>query len=204
MNSLTLTMPRLGETMEEGVIVGWMVAPGESFKRGQPILELETDKTVVEFPALGDGVIDELLACPGDRILVGIAIAHARVTDAAEWAGSNAALEAEAAVPAGPSILRMPRLGETMEEGVIVGWIVPEGATYARGEAILEIETDKTIAEVPALYDGRLLRFLAQLGDKLPVGAPIAEVEGQVEAFDIPAEVSAHVAETAPAVMPSP
>lgn len=52
MNSLTLTMPRLGETMEEGVIVGWMVTPGTAFKRGQPILELETDKTVVEFPAL--------------------------------------------------------------------------------------------------------------------------------------------------------
>ncbi|WP_112310523.1 alpha/beta fold hydrolase [Pseudogemmobacter bohemicus] len=186
---LTLTMPRLGETMEEGLIVGWMVAPGERFRRGQPILELETDKTVVEFPALGDGVIDETLAGPGDRIAVGSPIARATVAVAAEWAELSGDAPETGPVPAlpaataGPSILRMPRLGETMEEGVIVGWMVAEGATYARGDAILEIETDKTVAEVPALYDGRLLRALAQPGEKLPVGAPIAEVEGEVEPF---------------------
>ena len=187
MSSLTLTMPRLGETMEEGLIVGWMVAPGEPFKRGQPILELETDKTVVEFPALGDGVIEAVLAGPGDRITVGKPIARATVAVAAEWvelAGeAEAAAPAAAAPTAGPALLRMPRLGETMEEGVIVSWMVAEGATYARGDAILEIETDKTVAEVPALYDGRLLRVLAGPGDKLAVGAPIAEVEGEVEPF---------------------
>ena len=50
-----LTMPRLGETMEEGVLVGWLVAPGQSFRRGDPLVEIETDKTVAEFPALSDG-----------------------------------------------------------------------------------------------------------------------------------------------------
>ncbi|MEI4488731.1 alpha/beta fold hydrolase [Frigidibacter sp. MR17.14] len=210
MNDLTLTMPRLGETMEEGVIVDWMVAPGQSFKRGEPILELETDKTVVEFPALGDGVLDELLAGPGDRIPVGRPIARARVTNEADWASDDepgAAPEADAPAAAAPAValLRMPRLGETMEEGVIVQWLVAEGADYARGAAILEIETDKTVAEVPALYEGRLLRILAQPGERLPVGAPIAEVEGQVEAFDAPeatAPVSAPVA-APPAAAPS-
>lgn len=180
MTSLTLTMPRLGETMEEGVIHRWLVSPGQDFKRGQPILELETDKTMVEFPALGDGVIDETLAVAGDRIGVGKPIARARVVNAAEWGEDS-----DEPVAAGPAILRMPRLGETMDEGIIVQWLVAEGATYARGDAILEIETDKTVAEFPALYEGRLLRILAQPGEKLDVGAPIAEVEGQVETPEI-------------------
>ena len=78
--------------------------------------------------------------------------------------------------------LTMPRLGETMDEAVIVQWLVAEGARYGRGDAILEIETDKTVAEVPALHEGRLLRILAQSGQRIAVGEPIAEVEGPVEA----------------------
>ncbi|WP_062227606.1 alpha/beta fold hydrolase [Aureimonas frigidaquae] len=186
MSTLTLTMPRLGETMDEGEIVGWLVAPGEPFKRGQPILELETDKTVVEYPALGDGVIDTALAGPGDRVAVGQPIAKASVANPADWTDAapppaEAEDEAVADAPSAVSILRMPKLGETMEEGVIAGWLLAEGATYGRGDAILEVETDKTVAEVPALYEGRLLRILAQAGERLPVGAPIAEVEGQVD-----------------------
>lgn len=205
-------MPRLGETMEDGLIVGWMVAPGQAFKRGQPILELETDKTVVEFPALGDGVLDETLAGPGDRIEVGKPIARASVASAADWADENAASPAPAAaagadpVPA-VSILRMPKLGETMDEGVISGWLVAEGATYGRGDAILEVETDKTVAEVPALYEGRLLRILAHPGDKLPVGAPIAEVEGRVEASApdaTPAQATPTTTDAPVAISPRP
>lgn len=204
MNSLTLTMPRLGETMDEGLIVGWLVAPGEPFKRGQPILELETDKTVVEFPALGDGMLEETLAAPGQRVAVGKPIARARVVSEADWADENAApaehVGTEDAAPV--SILRMPKLGETMDEGVIASWLVAEGAAYGRGDAILEVETDKTVAEVPALYEGRLLRILAHPGDKLPVGAPIAEVAGRVE--DAPGEAAPESVQQAASVSAAP
>ncbi|MBL4928970.1 alpha/beta fold hydrolase [Fuscibacter oryzae] len=193
MTAQTLTMPRLGETMEEGTVVGWLVEPGKPFKRGDPILELETDKTVVEFPALGDGVLDAVLVGPGDVVPVGAPIASATVTNAADWSDG----EEPAAPPvSGTNILSMPRLGETMEEGVIVQWLVAEGAAYGRGDAILEIETDKTVAEVPALYEGRLIRILAQPGERITVGHPIAEVEGQVEAVEAPPAAVA----TAPAV----
>lgn len=195
MNDITLSMPRLGETMEEGVIVGWLVEAGQSFKRGDPILELESDKTVVEFPALGDGVIDHFIAGPGARVAVGAPVARARVAQASEWteltyapamtdAAAEPAMTKGAAEPAaGPNILRMPRLGETMEDGVIVQWLVAEGQAYGRGEAILEIETDKTVAEVPALYDGVLVKILATAGERILIDAPIAEVEGEVEPF---------------------
>lgn len=86
--TLTLTMPRLGETMEEGVIVGWLVEPGQQFRRGDAILELETDKTVVEYPALGDGRLDETLVSVGDRVPVGAPIARAAVLSAEDWAAA--------------------------------------------------------------------------------------------------------------------
>ncbi len=99
MTDRTLTMPRLGETMEEGVIVGWLVALGTAFKRGDPILELETDKTVVEYPALGDGVLTEVLVGEGDRVPVGAPIARVSVSNAADWADEAGSAEEAAPVP---------------------------------------------------------------------------------------------------------
>jgi pyruvate dehydrogenase E2 component (dihydrolipoamide acetyltransferase) len=75
LTQITLPMPRLGETMEQGTISKWLVQPGDDFKRGDPLLELETDKTLVEYPALGSGKLLETLVGPGDVIDVGISIA---------------------------------------------------------------------------------------------------------------------------------
>ncbi len=66
-----LTMPRLGETMEEGTLSKWLVEPGQAFKRGETIAEIETDKTLVEFPALEDGEIIAYLVAEGDVVPVG-------------------------------------------------------------------------------------------------------------------------------------
>jgi pimeloyl-ACP methyl ester carboxylesterase/biotin carboxyl carrier protein len=195
----TLTMPRLGETMDEGTIVGWLVAPGQKFQRGAAILEIETDKTVVEYPALGDGIIEKTLVAPGDRVAVGAPIAEVTVTASEEWESEAAGAPQQSQPDAGTAILAMPRLGETMTEGVIIRWLVAEGAPYARGVAILEIETDKTAAEVPALSDGKLVKILAAEGSRLAVGAPIAEVIGEVET---PVSAPVAPAETKPA--PSP
>jgi len=85
MKQLILKMPRLGETMEQGTIVDWLVETGESFKRGDPILELETDKTIVEFSALGNGQILAKLVQPADIVDVGAPIAELNVDDTGEW-----------------------------------------------------------------------------------------------------------------------
>ncbi|MFK8033953.1 MAG: acetoin dehydrogenase dihydrolipoyllysine-residue acetyltransferase subunit [Hyphomicrobiales bacterium] len=75
MTTITLPMPRLGETMEQGTIASWLVELGDSFKRGDPLLELETDKTLVEYPALGSGTLTKTLVSPGDVVDVGSPIA---------------------------------------------------------------------------------------------------------------------------------
>ncbi|MEP0521371.1 MAG: acetoin dehydrogenase dihydrolipoyllysine-residue acetyltransferase subunit [Hyphomicrobiales bacterium] len=82
MNTITLPMPRLGETMEQGTISNWLVKPGEAFKRGDPLLELETDKTLVEYPALGSGTLKETLVSSGDVVDVGSPIAVIESSDA--------------------------------------------------------------------------------------------------------------------------
>jgi pyruvate dehydrogenase E2 component (dihydrolipoamide acetyltransferase) len=102
MSTLTLVLPRLGETMDEATVVGWLVEPGAAFRRGQPIVELETDKTVVEYPALGDGTLDEILAASGDRIPVGAPLARATVADAAEWSDADMAARRTNPPPAPP------------------------------------------------------------------------------------------------------
>ena len=75
MIKLTLPMPRLGETMDSGTIAGWNVAEGDSFERGDTLLELETDKTLVEYPALESGRLIETLVAEGDVVDVGDPIA---------------------------------------------------------------------------------------------------------------------------------
>src|ERR1700674_2313519 len=79
------------------------------------------------------------------------------------------------------SELLMPKLSDTMEEGTILGWLVPDGAVVSRGQPILEIETDKADMTVEAPENGPL-RILAAEGSVHPVGAPIAWIgEGAPE-----------------------
>ncbi|MEO0383896.1 MAG: acetoin dehydrogenase dihydrolipoyllysine-residue acetyltransferase subunit [Pseudomonadota bacterium] len=86
-----LKMPRMGETMEEGTLAAWLVEPGQPFKRGDAILEVETDKTVVEFPALGDGSLIEALVELGQMVSVGTPIARIDIGDGPDWTDDGSA-----------------------------------------------------------------------------------------------------------------
>ena len=77
----------------------------------------------------------------------------------------------------GRMILTLPRLGETMEEAKVTEWLVAPGTAFARGDVLLEVETDKTVVEVPALAAGILIAQLVALGDTVALDQPIAEVE---------------------------
>ena len=91
-----LTMPRMGETMEEGRVVVWLKQPGESFKRGDVIVEIETDKTTVEVPALDDGQLVDIVADAGASVPVGAPIGHY-----APAGGEGVAVPEKAAVQTG-------------------------------------------------------------------------------------------------------
>ena len=72
--------------------------------------------------------------------------------------------------------IELPHVGESVVEGTIGKWLKKPGDTVKRYEPLVEIITDKVTMEVPSPVDGSVVRLLAEEGETLPMGAPIAEV----------------------------
>lgn len=71
-----LRMPRLSDSMSEATIVGWLKQLGEPFVRGEPLVEVETDKATIVYEAEADGVLDEILVPEGGSAVLGEPIAR--------------------------------------------------------------------------------------------------------------------------------
>jgi pyruvate dehydrogenase E2 component (dihydrolipoyllysine-residue acetyltransferase) len=82
----------------------------------------------------------------------------------------------------------MPRLSDSMEEGTVLKWLVEEGGEVKRGEPLVEIETDKANMTYEADTDGTLIEIVAQEGDTLAIGEPIARIGEPGEAGEKPAK----------------
>jgi pyruvate dehydrogenase E2 component (dihydrolipoamide acetyltransferase) len=74
--AVEIVMPRMGLTMESGTVVAWLKAEGEIVASGEPLLEIETDKTTVEIESPGDGLLGGIQAQPGDTVAVGTVIGY--------------------------------------------------------------------------------------------------------------------------------
>src|SRR3954454_21206325 len=91
--TVQITMPEMGESVTEGIVLEWHVAEGDSVKEGDTVVEVSTDKVDAEVPAPMDGVITKLIAAVDDEVPVG-----------APWAGMEPADgEGHSARPAGPA-----------------------------------------------------------------------------------------------------
>ncbi len=84
-----------------------------------------------------------------------------------------------------PIIIELPHVGESVVEGTIGKWLKQPGDTIRRFEPLVEVVTDKVTMEVPSPVGGSLLKILAQEGETIPMGAPIAEIDSP----DTPATV---------------
>jgi pyruvate dehydrogenase E2 component (dihydrolipoyllysine-residue acetyltransferase) len=82
-----VTMPRLSDSMEEGTVLKWLVEEGGEVKRGEPLVEIETDKANMTYDADADGVLVEIVAQEGDTLEIGEVIA--RIGDAGEAKSSG-------------------------------------------------------------------------------------------------------------------
>lgn len=71
----------------------------------------------------------------------------------------------------------MPKFGMTMEEGLIVEWLVAEGDTVAEGDGIVVIETEKVSTEVEAPASGVVMELSCEVDDEVPVGQIIGYIE---------------------------
>ena len=69
----------------------------------------------------------------------------------------------------------LPKLGFSMEEGVVAEWHVADGANVTEGEALYSLESEKSVEEIPAPASG-LLKIMAPVGETLKVGTVLGEI----------------------------
>jgi pyruvate dehydrogenase E2 component (dihydrolipoamide acetyltransferase) len=98
--------------------------------------------------------------------------------------------------------LKLPPLGEGVDSGNVVGILVREGDQVAKGQGIIELETGKAVAPVPAPSAGKVIKILVSVGDKISVGQTILSLEGDASAA--PAARPARPAKAGAAPAPPP
>ena len=123
---IEMPLPRLGETMEEGRIGLIVKRPGEAFRRGETLLEVESDKTTVEVPALQDGILIEWLVASDQMVPVESAIARIEIEGEAVAEAKPVAMAAAVPQPSAAPAQRMVRLATGTR---------PRASTAARAEA---------------------------------------------------------------------
>ncbi|QJX45497.1 pyruvate dehydrogenase complex dihydrolipoamide acetyltransferase [Hymenobacter taeanensis] len=210
-----IKMPKMSDTMTEGVIASWLKKVGDKVKSGDILAEVETDKATMELenyedgtllhigPKEGDAVpVDGLLAIVGKEgedisaLLSGGGAAPAPAAEApkAEAAPAPAPAPAPAApapaaaapapapaAPAAPAgngkkatIIRMPKMSDTMTEGTIAAWLKKVGDKVKSGDILAEVETDKATMELDNYEDGTLLYIGPKEGEAIPVDGVLA------------------------------
>ena len=83
---LKMKMPDLSANEAEIKVVKWLIEPGQPVKRGQPLLEVETDKATMEVESIANGILVEICAAVEQQVTVGKVIA---VIDVGDWAGGS-------------------------------------------------------------------------------------------------------------------
>ena len=76
--TIDIGMPRLSDSMEEATVLAWLKRPGDEVRRGEPLVEIETDKATAVYEAEADGVLDEIVAAEGETVALGAVIARLR------------------------------------------------------------------------------------------------------------------------------
>ncbi|MFW5841201.1 MAG: 2-oxo acid dehydrogenase subunit E2 [Planctomycetota bacterium] len=196
-----ILLPQVGNTMEEGTILKWHVAEGDTIQTGQVLYEVETDKATVEIEAEQEGTLARIVVGEGQTVAVKTPIAYLGEDVSAvdgylsaagetgqgstETPDSSAAPAPKAEGPKGEvTPLLMPQVGNTMEEGTILGWKVSEGDTIEPGMVLYEVETDKATVEIEAENTGRLARIVVDEGETIAVKQPVAYLAENDEDVD--------------------
>ena len=192
-------LPALGENIEQGDLVRLMITPGAAVSEGQAVMELETDKAVVEVPSSVSGTVKEILVKEGQKIKVGQVVFTADSNGSAAAVGEkpppaeSAADTVERPQPpartapdsqpvAQPtrssdaplaSEFRLQELGENISQGDLVRLMIAPGAKVSEGQPVMELETDKAVVEVPSTVSGIVDEVRVKEGEKIKVGQVI-------------------------------
>jgi len=197
-----VNMPRLSDTMEEGVVAKWLKKKGDKVEEGDILAEIETDKATMEFESFYDGTllhigIEEGDGAPVDSLLAIIGEEGEDISDLIEQANSDknasdddskeqdkssddenqeeaSGEDTAGEIPDGVEVVTMPRLSDTMEEGTVASWLKKQGDKVEEGDILAEIETDKATMEFESFYEGTLLHIGIEEGGSAPVDDVLA------------------------------
>ncbi|TCB97831.1 2-oxoglutarate dehydrogenase, E2 component, dihydrolipoamide succinyltransferase [Micromonospora zingiberis] len=202
---VSVTMPRLGESVTEGTVTRWLKQEGETVEVDEPLLEVSTDKVDTEIPSPAAGVLTRIVVGEDETAEVGSELAV--ISGEGESAGGGAAPQeapaeqaaeaaeepqaeaeqpaveepaeqpAQAAAPSGEGTpVQMPALGESVTEGTVTRWLKQVGETVEVDEPLLEVSTDKVDTEIPSPVAGTLLEIKVAEDETAEVGATLAVV----------------------------
>jgi len=190
--AIVINMPRLSDTMEEGVVAQWLKNVGDRIEEGDILAEIETDKATMEFESFHEGTllhigiqegetspVDKLLAIIGDEgeDISGL-LNGSDSTKSESSADQNKTSEVvetateestASAIPSGVNVISMPRLSDTMTDGTVASWLKNVGDKVEEGDILAEIETDKATMEFECFYEGTILYIGVQEGETAPV-----------------------------------
>ena len=193
-----ITMPRLSDTMTEGVVAKWLKKVGDKISEGDILAEIETDKATMEFESFNSGTllhigINEGETAPVDALLAIIGTAGediAPLLNAAKQTAVPSATIAEdkveavaistesapatTSLPKGVVVVTMPRLSDTMTDGTVASWLKKIGDKVSEGDILAEIETDKATMEFESFNAGTLLFIGVNEGETAPVDSVLA------------------------------
>ena len=196
-------LPELGENIDQGDLVRLMISPGATIAEGQAVMELETEKAVVEVPSSISGTVKEVRVKEGEKVKVGQVIftvdngagTGARAQSTAQSAVPPPKVRPEAAAPPeplaaraptrrstdaapGPVEFKLPELGENISQGDLVRLMISPGMKVSEGQPVMELETEKAVIEVPSSVAGVIKDVRVKQGEKVKVGQVIFTLQG--------------------------
>jgi pyruvate dehydrogenase E2 component (dihydrolipoamide acetyltransferase) len=188
-------MPKMSDTMSEGVIAKWHKKVGDPVKAGELMAEIETDKATMDYESFNEGTVLYLGAKEGEAVKVDDILAvvgkkgedyQALLQSAGQSAGTGGSKaetpQAEVATSTPTidttgikaEIVLMPKMSDTMTDGVIAAWHKKVGDTVKSGELLAEVETDKATMEYESYNTGTLLYIGAEAGKSIAVNGVLA------------------------------
>ena len=193
-----IKMPSAGQTTDEARIYTVNVKVGDTVKRGDVLLEAETDKAVLPVESFAAGEVLDVLVKEGDDVTAGsVLVVIGKKGDTYQRGGAPApavpaapvaAAPVAPAAPAAPKAekvgteIKMPSAGQTTDEAKIYTVNVKVGDTVKRGDVLMEAETDKAVLPVESFVAGVVLDVLVAEGDDVTAGSVLAVIGKQEDA----------------------
>ena len=159
MSTIEIRVPTLGENITEGTIGKWFKQAGDAVKDDEPLVEVETDKVILEIISPATGIL-EIMAQTGETAGIGALLGVLRASESSASTTRSSVRE-----------IRVPDIGKDFRDVPICDICVRSGQVVAKEETIVTLESDKATMDVPAPEAGVIREIKVKVGDKVNGGS---------------------------------